>query len=504
MASICVASTGHVPPDVLEGFQGHIWRLTSGQNRKCGAQTASRALMAQARPSAGDSTASWSCQPVAGSWASHHHQRSSAASSPSSASGRAASRRGRRRARRRSHSAPKRPAAAPRRRPKAPPLAPAHASQRDAPRPASSSARRAARQPERRAAPGRRRPRRRRPRRGRWSSSSTARRAGARRARRPGRRAARGSPSGRATSPSATGGGGDGNSAPASWYSASAYAGSHAASGVRQLEDVGQPGDRSPASIALAAERPLVGDERGPGAGLEQRRQLGPRVVLGDDLGQRADREAPGALVEHAGRPRRRGQQRQPVLGERRRRPQLAAGADGVAGRVAEPAQPVPVAGRRSSRRRAARARRGRRGGSARRAASSAVAHPAVTRAARGSGRRSRRRAARRARPATPPAAAARRPRPARSARRRRAARHAARASTAATWAGVSASPANSQITVRSLKSGAKHSPLSMRPHAVAGEQAVAALAIGVVGDDVEQGDRPAAGRGGRDAARRS
>ena len=87
-----------------------------------------------------------------------------------------------------------------------------------------------------------------------------------------------------------------------------------------------------------------MGDERGPWPGLEQRRQLGPRVVLGDDLGQRADREASGALVEDARRPRRRREQRQPVLGERRRRPQLATGADGVAGVVAQPPQQRPVA----------------------------------------------------------------------------------------------------------------------------------------------------------------
>ena len=102
----------------------------------------------------------------------------------------------------------------------------------------------------------------------------------------------------------------------------------------RQVEDVGQPGDRRVVD-GFAAQRPLVGDDRRPRPRLQQRGQLRPRVLLGDDLGQRADRETSRSLVEYTRRPVRRRQQRQAVLGERRGRPQLASRAHHVAATVA-------------------------------------------------------------------------------------------------------------------------------------------------------------------------
>ncbi len=83
------------------------------------------------------------------------------------------------------------------------------------------------------------------------------------------------------------------------------------------------------------------------GTGCEVGCQLTPRVVDGDDLRQRADREPAGIPVEHGARPLGRGEQCQPVLGERRRRPQLASGvASGGGAAVAQPEQPGPVVAR--------------------------------------------------------------------------------------------------------------------------------------------------------------
>jgi hypothetical protein len=98
------------------------------------------------------------------------------------------------------------------------------------------------------------------------------------------------------------------------------------------------------AGHGLAAQHPFVGHERRLWT-VDQRAQLVPTVVLGDHLGQRPEREPAGVLGEHAGRPRAGGQQGESVLGERRRRPQLAAGGDRQPAAVAQTAQPVPVAG---------------------------------------------------------------------------------------------------------------------------------------------------------------
>ena len=95
----------------------------------------------------------------------------------------------------------------------------------------------------------------------------------------------------------------------------------------------------------LATDGPLVGDEQRDRHGVEMGTQLGPGVVLGHDLGQWADREAAGLAVEHGCRPLGRSEQRQSVLGQRRRRPQLATG---LAGRrrapIAEAEHALPVA----------------------------------------------------------------------------------------------------------------------------------------------------------------
>ena len=318
-----------------------------GRGSVLGCQAASRALIAQASPSAGASTASCSCQPVAGSWASHQHQRSSPAMAPSSSSGSGQSSSGvAERGEQPERAEPAGGGAAPAAvgaAARACPRQPGDALPRRRGRPAGPSPRRG------RGAPPRRRPRRRRPRHDRSSSSSTARRAGAPPARRSGRRArprrrrrGRRRPAPRASAAPGT----------RRRRRGTRPAGTRAPSGdaVGQVEHVGERGDASRRRWPRRAA-PARGRRWPPAAGLEQRGQLGPRVVLGDDLGQRPDREPPRSLVEHAGGPLGRGQQRQPVLGERRRRPQLAAGADGVAGTVAQPPQPRPVAGSRSSRR---------------------------------------------------------------------------------------------------------------------------------------------------------
>ena len=90
-----------------------------------------------------------------------------------------------------------------------------------------------------------------------------------------------------------------------------------------------------------------MSDERRPRSRLEHRSACSAQVVvLGDDFGERTDREPARSLVEHPRRPLRRCEQRQPVLGECRSRPQLAPGLDGVAGPVAKPQQTLPVAAR--------------------------------------------------------------------------------------------------------------------------------------------------------------
>ncbi len=91
-----------------------------------------------------------------------------------------------------------------------------------------------------------------------------------------------------------------------------------------------------------------MGHERCSRAEIEDRAQLVPRVVLGGDLGQRADREPTGqpvGLVEHRSDVLGRRQQRKAVFGERCGGPQLTAGRDGVARTVTHAQQTRPVAG---------------------------------------------------------------------------------------------------------------------------------------------------------------
>ena len=57
--------------------------------------------------------------------------------------------------------------------------------------------------------------------------------------------------------------------------------------------------------------------------------QLRPGVMDGDHFRQRADRELPRFAVQHARRPLRRGKQGEPILGQRRRWPELSPGVHG-------------------------------------------------------------------------------------------------------------------------------------------------------------------------------
>jgi len=75
--------------------------------------------------------------------------------------------------------------------------------------------------------------------------------------------------------------------------------------------------------------------------------QLVPTVVLSSNLGEGPDRESSRqsvGLVEDGGDVGRRGEERQSVLGEGRRRPQLTAGGHGVTRPVAHAEQTCPVA----------------------------------------------------------------------------------------------------------------------------------------------------------------
>ena len=377
-----------------------------GDRRRRTAYTASRALIAQATPSSAASTASWSCQPVTGSWASHQHQRSSPASSPSSAGSQrpvveGVAERG---------DQPQRAEAAGG---GAPPPAERAAAGAGPGQPGDGLRRRQLGPPGRRrgrapAARPRRRRRRRRRRPDRWSSSSTARRAGARRARPTGRRGAPARRRERRRRRAAAGVGGR----------------RELGAGVVVARPARTPAPTPPARTAargrraaaatdaavdrLAAEDPLVGHERRARPRLQQRRQLRATCGAGRrprSAGRCVKRPEPssstpaahGAGASSASRYSASvaaGHSWRPVPTAWRARVAQPAQAGPVAGRAAvvdEPHEPVEVGavdqpvelvvGRRAA--------------------------PCVTRAARGSGRRSRRRAAPRARPATPPAAAA-------------------------------------------------------------------------------------------------
>ena len=91
-----------------------------------------------------------------------------------------------------------------------------------------------------------------------------------------------------------------------------------------------------------------MGDERRTRTEVEYGPQFVPGVVLRGDLRERTDREParqPVGLVEHGGDMLRIGQQRQPVLGECRGGPQLAARLDRMARPIPDAQQPGPVAG---------------------------------------------------------------------------------------------------------------------------------------------------------------
>ena len=206
----------------------------------------------------------------------------------------------------------------------------------------------------------------------------------------------------------------------------------------------------------------------------------------GDDRGRlRRRRPARRDQLDRAGHDRRR-RRRQP-------RPAPGPGDHGHRRRRRRPGRHPPA--RRvdiARHRRRWHLRRGRPGrvrGRRRRAAG-------IRPAARGSGDRSGRSGSKdRPAPAGPAGAGP-------SARRRRADRASAGGTPASTNRATSTSrcsgigsPPKSQITVRSLGSAEKHSALStpqIGPFAV--EQAVAALAVGVVGQQVEHADRPQAG----------
>ena len=93
----------------------------------------------------------------------------------------------------------------------------------------------------------------------------------------------------------------------------------------------------------LATEHPLVGGDRGERTGRQMRRQLGPGVRARRHLGQRPESEPPRPFGQHAGRPLPRRFEREAVLRQRRRWPQLLSPLQGPAAAVAELDEPVPI-----------------------------------------------------------------------------------------------------------------------------------------------------------------
>jgi hypothetical protein len=211
-------------------------------------------------------------------------------------------------------------------------------------------------------APRRRRRRRTRRRPGRSNRSATARRVGARRGRRR-RRASRSAPGRRR--PSRRG-------ARPRELGACVGVGGEGIVGLPRLQPAGgrAPAGRSGASIRSPRSTRSWATNAARGPEIEHRAQFVPGVVLGGHLGERPDRETsrqPVGLVEHRSDELRRRQQREAVLGERRGRPQLAAGRrpHGATGRVH--AAGPPSRGRCSGRRSSVPGRRGRRRGRGRR-----------------------------------------------------------------------------------------------------------------------------------------
>ena len=87
-----------------------------------------------------------------------------------------------------------------------------------------------------------------------------------------------------------------------------------------------------------------MGHDRGAGAHRQVGAQLRPPVVLGDHLGERANREQAGVVGDHRRRPLRWGDEGKAVLGQCRRWPQLPPGGHGGAAPVTSDAQAAPVA----------------------------------------------------------------------------------------------------------------------------------------------------------------
>ncbi len=93
----------------------------------------------------------------------------------------------------------------------------------------------------------------------------------------------------------------------------------------------------------LAAQHTLVGGDRGERPRRQVRCQLRPRVRARRDLGQRSEREAPRSFGQHPRCPLSRRLEREAVLGQRRRRPQLLPPLECPAATVSELDEPVPI-----------------------------------------------------------------------------------------------------------------------------------------------------------------
>ncbi len=168
--------------------------------------------------------------------------------------------------------------------------------------------------------------------------SSTARPTGAPPASPRDRRRPRRHPQAPSRTPAASADGGAGAVTPSSLYSARQYSGSHdcSSNGISS-------GFAVSAATDLAAQRTFVGDETQPRTLRQCRPEIGELVPLGDDLGQRTDREPAAVLVEHLCRPLGGSPQREPIFGERRDRPELPTGCQCSATAIAQLEQRGPV-----------------------------------------------------------------------------------------------------------------------------------------------------------------
>ena len=200
---------------------------------------------------------------------------------------------------------------------------------------------------------------------------------------------------------------------------------------------------------------------------------------------------SPASVGDHRRRPLRRGDEGEAVLGERGGRPQLPAGGHGGAAPVADRPQAVPVACRGAV---VDEPHEGVEIGALDQGVEGFVV--AFTRAARGSRGCAARRGTSPSRRAAAPG--------------RRSPRSRRRSSSPASSADASTAPLHGPAQLRrqrfagelpdhgaQLVVGGEAQPVVDRPHVVAAvaavdlQQAVPALAVGVVGDGVEHGDRP-------------